>query len=94
MFNSGMTTSEFLEHLREQAYKWKMPPQYIDKIDQLLDIEDLESEIEKLGDEVADLENERNELRDGLSELLEACPEPVDDPGYEAVIARCEAILK
>lgn len=94
MFNLGMTTSEFISYLREQACKWKMPPHYIIKLDELTVIADLPDELEELQDEILDLQRDKNNLSEALRDLLEACPEPEADPGYDAVIVICKAALE
>ncbi len=75
MFNTGMTTIEFVDYLREQACKWQMPPQYIDKLDELAANEDLSIELEKLQTELDDLKNDKDDLSEALEELINKFPD-------------------
>jgi len=61
---SSMTTRELVDWLRAHAIEFGAPPQFIDAIDKLLDLEDSAAE----NDEVAE---ERDMLMTALEDLLE-----------------------
>lgn len=77
----GQPSNEFLRDLRDAAIKGGMKTAFIDQIDNLLSTEDLEKEVEELGEQVSDLESDRDDLVEEMEGLLKAMRDldPNDD---------------
>lgn len=77
-FHHGLSSSEFILWLRESAIKGNMPPAFIAAIDNLQTVEDLEAEIETLGDQISELEKDRDNILEELGEFVRVVDENVD----------------
>ena len=80
-FSSNMTRGEFIDWIRYSAIAGGMPQQFIDRVDELTDMADLEAELEKAGEERAQAEEECDDLLTELKDLRDAVQDQSDlDP--------------
>jgi len=75
IFHCNTSSDEFIAWLRYNAIKGGMPPQFIDCVDRLASVEDLEAELADAGDELVDAERDRDDLLEELEALVKALDE-------------------
>ena len=70
-FCHNTTPAQTVEFLRDSAIRSNAGPLVIDAIDELRDMLELASELEKVGEELSKVENDRDDLYGELSDLVE-----------------------
>jgi hypothetical protein len=83
--NFNTKPEEFLDMLRDMAIKNKLPPQFIDCVDNLYELGSKEADLEKLGDELFDMKAQRDDLLDELRALHKAVEQNLDPDKSPAI---------
>lgn len=84
-FRYNTSTTQFIEWLRESGIKGGMPPQFIDCVDKLDELDGRDAEIEKLGEELTEKEKACDNLLDELRSIVKAIDENLDPDTSPAI---------
>ena len=79
------TCADFITELRYAAIDQKAPAVVIDAIDRLRDNEDLEAQLEQVGDELSEMEKCKDDLFDELASLVKAIDQNLDPDKSPAI---------
>lgn len=77
-FHSNLSAIAFLDWLRDAGIKNNMPPQFIDCVDKLYELDGRDAELEKMGDDLYELEKVRDDLNEELESLVRTVDENLD----------------